>query len=499
MSETTSSREPENQPAANTDPQPGEIRAGKLAGRTMWSAIWILGLPVLLQQLLTACVGLVDKILGGSLPESIVIPAMDGLSVGSFVGWFVAIAMGGLGIGAQALIARAMGKGDRDLAERALGTSLAVALIWGAIVGVVLWFGIEPLCMLVKLDPEATRFASEYVKVLAFSMPFCSAWMVGSMCFYGAGETVLPSIIALVTNIVNVIASWLLSGIEIRLGDTRLANPSSLDPATWGVQGIAAGTGVAWLFAAIAVFALLFRGVKDLRLEPRRLRLESDIGWRIIRVGLPMFFEGIAMWLANFFVLRFIGDIAVKLAAEGRTDEGLQGSHIITVQLEAFSFLPGFAMGTAAGALAGQYLGAGNPTMARRAIFACTWVTMLIMGSLGVVFMLFGESLTRIISDQPVHLEMVPKLLFICGAAQIFFAITMVVRQGLRGVGDTRWTFLITTISSYGVRLPVAWFLGVYLGYGLEGIWIGLCGEIVIRAILFAGRFLHGGWTRITV
>ena len=50
--------------------------------------------------------------------------------------------------------------------------------------------------------------------------------------------------------------------------------------------------------------------------------------------------------------------------------EGLQGAHIIAVQWEALSFLPGFAMGTAAGAMAGQYLGARNPVMAQKSIIA---------------------------------------------------------------------------------------------------------------------------------
>ena len=75
----------------------------------------------------------------------------------------------------------------------------------------------------------------------------------------------------------------------------------------------------------------------------------------------------------------------------------------------------------------------------------------------------------------------------------------MVVRQGLRGVGDTRWTFMITTVSSYGVRLPASYLFGVTLGMGLEGIWIGLCGELVIRAALFSARFLHGGWKRLEI
>ena len=75
----------------------------------------------------------------------------------------------------------------------------------------------------------------------------------------------------------------------------------------------------------------------------------------------------------------------------------------------------------------------------------------------------------------------------------------MVLRQGLRGVGDTRWTLLITSCSSYGIRLPACWLLGIHFDLGLPGIWMALMGEIVIRGGFFLARFLHGGWTRITV
>jgi Na+-driven multidrug efflux pump len=201
------------------------------------------------------------------------------------------------------------------------------------------------------------------------------------------------------------------------------------------------------------------------------------------------------MWAVNLFVLLFIGLIATR-TGDG---EGLQGAHIIAVQWEAFSFMPGFAIGTAAGALAGQYLGAGNPAMARRAVVVCTAIGVTLMGGLGVVFILCGGWLTAVVSSEPVHLEHTPRLLAICGATQIFFASAMVIRQGLRGVGDTRWTLFITTVSSYGVRLPAAWLLGVVLGWGLEGIWIGLCGELGVRALRFAARFASRGWERIEV
>ena len=75
----------------------------------------------------------------------------------------------------------------------------------------------------------------------------------------------------------------------------------------------------------------------------------------------------------------------------------------------------------------------------------------------------------------------------------------MIIRQGLRGVGDTKWTFIITTVSSYGVRLPAAYLLGVHFGWGLEGVWIALCGEFAVRAALFSMRFFHGGWKKLRI
>jgi len=471
------------------------IKSGKLAGKSMWSAIWILAIPVLFQQLMAACVGLVDKILAGSLPDPIVVPALDAIGIGSYVGWLIGIAMSGLGIGGQALIARAMGAGKPLEGNHALGQAMALSIVWGVLVGLLMWMTAGPLARMCGLKGESEMFCVQYVRTIAGVMPFTGIMMVGSMCLHGAGETGKPSLIALGVNIVNIIFSWMLSGVDLNFQGRVLVNPFNFD---WHVMGIAAGTALSSVFGAAMTWRVLSRGVKDLRLETRHLRFDRSMSGRIARLGVPNFFEGLAMWGVNLFVLIFIGQIA-RRAIENGTEAGLQGAHIIAVQWEALSFLPGFAMGVAAGALAGQYLGAGNPRMAAKAIVACTLVGCGIMGTLGVVFMTQGRWLTLIISDEPIHLNHVPRLLFIAGTIQVFFALCMVVRQGLRGAGDSLWPFVITTISSYGVRLPAAWYLGVHLELGIEGIWYALCGELVVRSFLFLGRFLHGGWKRKTI
>jgi putative MATE family efflux protein len=476
----------------------GQIRSGRLAGKSLRAAIWILAMPVLLQQLMIACVGLVDKMIAGNLPGEIVVPALDGIGIGTYVGWFTGIAFAGLGAGGQAIIARAIGSGDRRDASGALAQSVVLGVAWGAAVGLSMAALAHPLAWIAGLSPEAERHCTTYVSTIAWSMPFCGLMNIGSMCMHGAGETARPSWISIAVNVVNLIASWLLSGVDLRLGGLTLHNPVPLDPLQWGVWGIAAGTALSYVVGGVATLVVLRRGVKDLRLEWPELRLTRVMSARIARVGVPNFLEGMAMWSSSLFLMGFIG-----MVARGETGDapksGLVGAHMITVQWEAFSFLPGFAMGIAAGALAGQYLGAGNPRMARKAIWTCAVVGMAIMGVMGIVYMTQGRLLTSVISSEPVHLEEVPKTLFACGAVQVFFALAMALRNGLRGVGDTKWIFAITVGSIYAVRLPLAWALGVWMGYGLAGIWWALSLELVVRGLLFLWRFQNPAWERIRV
>ncbi|MSR41138.1 MAG: MATE family efflux transporter [Phycisphaerales bacterium] len=476
----------------------GRIKSGKLAGKSMHEAIWILAIPILLQQTMAAGVGFVDKLIAGNLPHEIARSAMDGVGLGSFVGWFIGIAMAGLGVGGQVIISRSMGSGDRHEGERALGQSMLLSLAWGIFVAITMASIAEPLAQFSNLSPEGTRACVTYVQMLAWGIPFSGVMMVGAMCLHGAGETHKPFQIAVWVNVVNCIAAWLLSGVTIQAFGAEIPNPSPTDPYTWGVFGIALGSALSYVVGAWLTWRALRKGVQDLKLHASELRFDPVMTKRIALVGIPNFFEGLAMWSVNLFILGIIGEVAERGIGTASKD-GLVGAHIITVQWEAFSFLPGFAMGTAAGALAGQYLGAGNAQLARAAIWRCTFIGMSIMVSAGIIFMLFGRALCSVISDDPIHLALVPDCLWVSGALQVFFALAMVVRNGLRGVGDTKWILGITLFGCYAIRLPLAWIFGINMGLGLVGIWWALMLEIAVRGLMFLIRFRYGAWEKIRV
>ena len=189
-----------------------------------------------------------------------------------------------------------------------------------------------------------------------------------------------------IVNVVNIVVSWILCGVDIavsRMDETGefvsrtiVANPFGFD---MGIRGIAIGTLVAWIVGGLVVLWWLVRGTSGVRLKKSRLKPHWITMRRLIRIGLPNFVETFGMWFGNFLILLFVGWMAAP---------GLLGAHIVAIRVEAFSFLPGFAMGLAAATLAGQYIGAGAPHLARIAILRCTAIATGLMGLCGVAFML---------------------------------------------------------------------------------------------------------------
>jgi putative MATE family efflux protein len=490
----------------------GRLKSGKLAGLSMSAAIWVMSWPVLVDSLLTSFVGLTDTVLAAGISES----AADAIGGAAYIGWFIALIFMALDVGATALISRAVGGGKMAVANAAVGQMVLLASTLGVAVGLFVALMAPPIATLLALGDEARDAFIIYLLIIASGVPFMAILYAGIACLRGAGDTFRPMRAMILVNIVNITTSWILAGVDIRstrlingelVTRTILENPFGFD---LGIAGIAIGTILGHAAGVGLILTALIRGKSGISLKRRRLlRPHWHTMRRIVRIGIPNFFETFGMWIGNFLVIMMVGWLGA----------GYLGAHIVTIRIEAFSFQPGFAMGIAAAALAGQYLGAGSPAHARRAALVCTGVACIIMGIAGVLFMVIPHTLVGIFSPQPTHLEIAPRLLFIIGIVQIPFAVAIVLRSAMRGAGDVKFVMWITWITTYGVRLPLAYLLcGVAipipasLGGGeiphplaqwiepsLAGLWVGLGIELIIRAILFTLRFLHGGWTKARV
>ncbi len=487
----------------------GRFRTGKLKGLTMGAAIFVLAWPVVLESFLNSLVGLVDTKLSASLSNGEA--ATDAIGGASYIMWLIGLIIMAIGVGATALISRSVGKGRLGVANVVLGQALTLSLIAGVGIGLLVYFLSFPITQLLNMTPEASVYFDDYMKIIALGTPAASILFALIACSRGAGDSMSPLIAMIARNAVNIVISWLFSGVTL----FGLTSPLGLD---WGVKGIALGTVIGDLVGTLIILSMAFSGRWSIRLKFKRMKIHVITVGRLIRLGVPNFIETFGMWIGNFFIIAFVG-----LLARQMNSDGLLGAHIIGIRIEAFSFMPGFGMGIAAASLAGQYLGMGRPDLAKKVVFRCTVIAATIMGIMGIAFIIFAHQLTAMLSEQPAHLELVPPLLIICGLIQVPFAIGIVFRTAMRGAGDVRWVMGMTWFSTYALRLPLAYiisgvdipipeFLGggmitnprwfeAWFGIepGLTALWIALCGEMVIRGSIFALRFYHGGWLKAKV
>jgi putative MATE family efflux protein len=482
----------------------GRLTSGRLAGLTMGGAIWALSWPIMVESFLNSLVGLTDTMMAANLGEA----ETTAIGAASYIMWFIGLIIMAIGVGATALVSRAIGKARTGVANAVLGQTILLSWISGILTGVFIAFAATPVAGLLSLSPEAQVAFDRYILIIACGVPAASMLFTLIACARGAGDSVGPLQAMVFRNVVNIIISWLLSGVSV----WGLTSPLGLD---LGVTGIALGTVAGDIAGSVMVLGMALRGRWGIRLRRRWLQPHWHTMRRLLRLGFPNFLETCGMWIGNFLVIILVGSLAI---AQGGGAE-LLGIHIVAIRIEAFSFLPGFAMGAAAATLAGQYLGAGSATLARAAIWRCTLIAAGIMAVFGAAFLLVPGPIVAMISTQPSHLDQAPTLLRICGAVQIPFALAIVFRGAMRGAGDVNVTMWITWVMTYLVRLPAAFILcGAdlmftpsggepivlipnpgFCEFGLAGVWLGLCGELVIRAMAFSWRFLSGGWSRIEV
>ena len=430
--------------------------------------------PVIVQQVSFSMVQLVDTALVGHLGED----ALAGVRLAGQLFWFSQAGIVAVGIGATAIVARAVGAGEGDKASRVLQTAFAMSLAWGILMGVLMFTIGGSVLGFLGAEPAARDNGATFLKYSAIGMPFMSLLFAGNAAQQGAGDTRSPMVVGLVINVVNVIVAYAL--INGAWGAPEL-----------GVKGSGLGFAASAVVGATLVLLILGSGRRTLSWSPRN-RFDGEAARRVLNVGVP---AGIEQMQFNIAFLTYTAIIAslgtTALAAHG-----------VTLAIQSLTFNVGFALGVATTALVGQSLGAGRPDLAEKATWLTLRYSLVFMCTLGVFLMIFGGQITSLFvggkdADAVVHIGR--QLLLIFAFAMPGIAVSLTLGGALRGAGDTRAVLIIMAFSTWVVRLVPAYILAVPLGLGVPGAWIMAVGDITVRSGLMYWRFQTGKWKAIRV
>ncbi len=253
-----------------------------------------------------------------------------------------------------------------------------------------------------------------------------------------------------------------------------------------GVRG-AALTGVIsqGIGGAIGLW-VLFSGHTRLHITLRKFSFDWSIIWRTVKIGIPSSLGGIHMNVGSMVFMWFIAPFGT-LAIAG---------HNLVSRVDMFVLMPAMGLGSAAGILAAQNLGAQQPgRSARTAWTAIGWFTG-IMFIFSIAIWFWSKNIVGIFNPEPGLIDLASTFLKIQIASYMCNGLMMVMMSVMNSVGDTLIAFIIDLVTMWGIRVPLAVVLPHVANLGVYGVRWALVADTVSSAIIFIIYFKSGRWKK---
>lgn len=367
---------------------------------------------------------------------------------GSFL--FFMFSLSAVSVGAQSLIARRMGEGDRQGSNRAA----THALLLGVSLGTVFFFLGQPfagqMLRLVGARNQALAMGTSYLKILFLGAPFLFFNASCRSILTGEGNTKTPVVILAASTGLNIVL-----------------DPIFIYLLGWGVPGAAWATLAAMILSFVAYFTFLFiRKASTVTVSCSRRfgRPSWDILTKILNVGIPASLTMMVMSIGGMCfnrILSIFGSDAV--AAYGL------GGRVDTVIV-----LPFIGISTALLSLVGMYYGASRADLVDRIAAYAIKRTLLAAGVFGLLVYLFPAPLLRVFTNDASVIAIGKTYLRYIVFAYPMIAFGMNSGRILQGLGLGLPSLVITSTRVLLVSVPLAYLFTRVWGMGLSSVWIAI-------------------------
>ena len=379
----------------------------------------------------------------------------------------------GLNNGTKAMIARFVGAGDIEGANNVTQQAFVISAAFSILLAIIGVFLSEPILVWMGVEPDVVTEGAVYMRIMFVGSIAMSFRMMTEGVMQASGDTVAPMKITIFYRLFHIaICPFLVFGWWIfpQLGVTGAALANVVSQTL----GVAAGL---WI---------LISGRTRLLLSFRNFRINGNIMWRIVKIGIPATIMSVEMSLSQIILMWFIVPFGTLAVA----------AHSINQRIEMVILMPAMAFGMTAGVLAGQNLGAGQPERAEKT----AWRTVaLVEGFIIIciaVILIWAEGIVGIFSPDPELVALGAIFLKISLAGFLVVGFFATFMQCLAGVGDTLPPMIIGLSTGWMVRIPLAYYLPKITDLGVYGVRWAMVAAMVVGAISYTTYFRLGRWKR---
>ena len=394
----------------------------------IWKNILSFSVPLILGNLFQQLYNTVDSVIVGNYIGSEALAAVG--SSGAIINLLVGFCIGA-SAGAGVVISQFFGAKDNGGVEKAVHTTIAIAVFAGAIVSIAGVF-LSPVILRAMGTPEEVFGpAVTYLKIFFGGMIFSVIYNMSAGILNAVGNS-KRSLMYLVIAAVSNIFLDLLFVVVFKMG----------------VEGVALATDIGQFISCIFIIRFLVRSQDVYRLKLRNVRFYDNLLGKILKIGLPTGIQNIVISLSN---------VVVQSSVNGFGAAAMAG-FAAYIKIDGFNILPVLSFSMAATTFAGQNVGAGKYDRVKRGMYVAVAMGVCYTIFTGTLLILFAPQVIGVFSGkEEVVAYGVYILKFFCPFYWML-GILQVLAGTIRGVGKTFQAMVVFLFSLCIFR--VAWIWG---------------------------------------
>lgn len=339
----------------------------------------------------------------------------------------------GLSMGAGVVVARNYGAGKKVSTRNSIRTSIAVAVISGAVMLFAGLFLSKPLLRLMGTPEDIINLSALYMKIYFVGMPTILLYNFGSSILRAAGDTKRPLFILMGAGIVNVVLNLILV-IIFHLG----------------VVGVAVATIVSETISAYFVIRILVKAEGVLHLDLKKIKIHRKSLIDIIKIGLPAGAQGVLFNISNVLIQSSVNSFGYMTIA-GNT---------AAVTIEGFIYTSTNALCQTSMNFTSQNLGARKYRRIDFILLYSILSTVVVGAVLGVIVYIFGYEILKVCVSNEEAISYGLIRLGIVGISYSLCGIMDVTVSSLRGLG---FSLLPTIVCLFGACVfRIVWIFTVF-------------------------------------
>ena len=446
-------------------------------GKAFYRDVVLLAIPIILQNLITNSLGLLDTFMVGMLGEA----PMAAVTLANIPIFVVQLMTFGLQSGASVLISQFYGKGDKGSINEVLGIGFAVAGGITLIFGCVMFFLPVPFMSLFGNNADVVALAAQYAKIVAFSFLFDSLAQVYIAAHRSMANPLLGLYILGASMVSNTILNWVF--IFGKLGAPAM-----------GVEGAALATLISRVLEFVIAVGHIALG-KRFRLQFDRLLHPSPamLG-KYVRFATPVLLNETLWGLGTSLYPTIMGHM------EG--SQAILAAYGIVGNLVNVSTVMVFAIGGTTAIIIGREIGAGRREGVYETGLCLDTLAFLAGLIVGAVFIVLTYTLFEPVVYPLFHLSqeaseiatMMSVVSFAILAVRSFNTTNVV--GVLRGGGDVRAATIIDLLPMWLLSLPLAALAGLVFHWGILPVYLCISLDNVVKLVLGVWRLRSGVWIR---